>query len=111
MNCLLRDIPILIRLTIYKYLHYEEFDTYAGSLSRVFQTGRNANLYYNVFDRERFISKARKFRGDFWHGKLSSVGCNGHPFRRFLARGKDGISAGVTQHLRMAEGIRHEDTD
>ena len=47
-------------------IQYEEFPHYGGSLSKIFSTGRNANLYYNVFDREAFIKKAAKFRGDFW---------------------------------------------
>lgn len=49
-----------------KNLHYEEFPNYSGSLTGIFNTGKNANLYYNVFDREAFLSKAKKFRGDFW---------------------------------------------
>ncbi len=49
-----------------KNLIYEEADRHGGVLANLFNTGRNANLYYNVFDRDEFIKKAGAFRGDFW---------------------------------------------
>ena len=94
-----------------KNLTYEEAERHGGSLAHIFQTGRNANLYYNVFDRAEFIKKAGKFRGDFWvlgapvsHSlptQLTAQECYDLGARLWIIIGTS-VSAGLRQDLNQA---------
>ena len=44
----------------------EEADSYAGMFGQIFKTGRNTNLFFNQFDRDRFIEHAKKAEAGLW---------------------------------------------
>ena len=44
----------------------EKADSYAGMFAKIFKTGRNTNLYFNQFDRDRFIEHAKQADAGLW---------------------------------------------